>query len=464
MALIQCPGCGRNISDKALKCPGCGWMSGLGTKAQKSEEPFSDIQQLKIGKELKQVRQEKELLEKRVAELENRIPEIIDNTDYEAIEKLRRENERLKNDYNKLIKEKREFSQNGDVGCNRTFMPFLNKRMIIIGIVSTVIVLIACIVAISIIATKPVVKEELNDQAGGNAAMQSDLKNVSADNLDAADGDNVYNGNLINTHSDLYYEKKGVFRIMLDSAEISDDTEILSLFFKIDNLQEDSGIQIFYNGLYFNGIMIDSSRSLKEVAAGKSAIVEVTMSSQSFLKTNISTIKTIGMEYSTKGSNGEMETYTIENVNVKVDREGSAEQNEITKAPSGLTDEILGQIENTDDSIQDIYVVYTGMENDYSRIILYFKVINDSDEDIGLSYYYNGYMDNVSVKASIMSDFDGYIPSGKAAVIKAVFERDFILKNVGDIVNEVEISLENTDSNFAFSVLFEDLAIDVNEE
>lgn len=88
MALIQCPGCGRNISDKALKCPGCGWMSGLGTKVQKSEEPFSAIQQLKIGKELKQVRQEKELLEKRVAELENRIPEIIDNTDHEAIEKL----------------------------------------------------------------------------------------------------------------------------------------------------------------------------------------------------------------------------------------------------------------------------------------------------------------------------------------------------------------------------------------
>lgn len=42
MALIKCPKCGREISDKAKKCVGCGWKVKLGAINLKEDPTISD--------------------------------------------------------------------------------------------------------------------------------------------------------------------------------------------------------------------------------------------------------------------------------------------------------------------------------------------------------------------------------------------------------------------------------------
>lgn len=143
MALINCPRCGRQISDRARKCPGCDWVPG----SQPEEENVSKqesrgvyevdtnnieikklrnekielrkkVQELQshnaqlsmvvkngdikmqevIGRlqdEKKQIVAEKELIAQKLHEIENQAPQIVDNTDYETIRKQQRELEIL---------------------------------------------------------------------------------------------------------------------------------------------------------------------------------------------------------------------------------------------------------------------------------------------------------------------------------------------------------------------------------
>ena len=39
MALIQCPKCGKAISDKAKRCVGCGWEANLSILNEKKASP-----------------------------------------------------------------------------------------------------------------------------------------------------------------------------------------------------------------------------------------------------------------------------------------------------------------------------------------------------------------------------------------------------------------------------------------
>ena len=41
MALIKCPKCGKEISDKAKQCVGCGWKVNLGMLNTKEDETVS---------------------------------------------------------------------------------------------------------------------------------------------------------------------------------------------------------------------------------------------------------------------------------------------------------------------------------------------------------------------------------------------------------------------------------------
>lgn len=107
MALIKCPNCGRDISDKAKKCPGCGWIPGTqtekidisgGTSERESSSPEVN------SNNLEQIKKEKEELERKVSELERIKPTVVDNTDYAAIEKQKQTIRDLQADRDELLK------------------------------------------------------------------------------------------------------------------------------------------------------------------------------------------------------------------------------------------------------------------------------------------------------------------------------------------------------------------------
>ena len=66
MALIKCPKCGKEISDKAKKCVGCGWIVNLSVLSVQKEDgssgdklPRTDI--LDIENERKRILKEAEI-------------------------------------------------------------------------------------------------------------------------------------------------------------------------------------------------------------------------------------------------------------------------------------------------------------------------------------------------------------------------------------------------------------------
>ena len=86
MALIKCSECGKEISDKAKKCIHCGRL--LGTYVKSDVE--TEARNVCLEKENSDLRKE-------IEKIKSAEPEIIDNTDYKAIEELNAEKAALQN-------------------------------------------------------------------------------------------------------------------------------------------------------------------------------------------------------------------------------------------------------------------------------------------------------------------------------------------------------------------------------
>lgn len=110
MALIKCPGCGRDISDKAKKCPGCGWKPGNKKEivTPLHDEGETNTQNIENINELEEEYQKNKQLEDKVIKLESKIIEL-NNADQE-IENLKRLVKKINNEKMSLLEQINEVS------------------------------------------------------------------------------------------------------------------------------------------------------------------------------------------------------------------------------------------------------------------------------------------------------------------------------------------------------------------
>ena len=104
MALIKCPSCGRQISDRARKCPGCGWVPGSQTEEENvSKQESKGVYKIDTNNniEIEKLRNEKNELEKKVQELRSQnaqLSTVVKNGDtkmQEVIGKLQDEKKQI---------------------------------------------------------------------------------------------------------------------------------------------------------------------------------------------------------------------------------------------------------------------------------------------------------------------------------------------------------------------------------
>ncbi len=104
MALIKCPKCGKEISDKAKKCIHCGCIMETYIKCNLK----SDVVNAQLEKENDDLRKE-------IERLKNAEPQIIDNTNYKAIDELNAEKAELQNRIVELENTQNKVSSNDNI-------------------------------------------------------------------------------------------------------------------------------------------------------------------------------------------------------------------------------------------------------------------------------------------------------------------------------------------------------------
>lgn len=108
MALIKCPKCGKEISDKAKKCIHCGCIMEIYMKSDVESEAKNA-----------QLEKENDDLRKEIEKLKNVEPKIIDNTNYKAIDELNAEKAALQNRIIELESTQNKESSNDNISDDK---------------------------------------------------------------------------------------------------------------------------------------------------------------------------------------------------------------------------------------------------------------------------------------------------------------------------------------------------------
>lgn len=219
MALIKCPSCEKDISDRAKKCPGCGWVNGSNIDKNVPKEADSNLKVIENDTELEKILQKNQQLENEIYKLQNKIVELssatqdtqnlkklvvklngekldlekqlkeeldkksagIDKTDYELIQKLKAENELLLNDNLKLQNEntnlvnlKKDPSIDNILNISINIM--MKRKYLILGLAGMLLIIVSILCVYGYVSTV-ILRNELS------------MSNfATANNKEAADG------------------------------------------------------------------------------------------------------------------------------------------------------------------------------------------------------------------------------------------------------------------------------------
>lgn len=268
MALITCPKCGRNISDKANKCPGCGWIPGS---------------------------------KREVVTLNEKEPIVIDKTDYETIKKLQIENEALRKRNQKLQEENTELISNNEnqIFSDNSEKPnniIVKRKDLILGLVG-ILIIAAVALCMDGFITKNIAQKEFQNFASMpdvEVAEEQPVNEAEIEENKPDDGqedvaneteqpkeNDVSNKEPIEVttfepktdgynQGDVIYEMNGV-SVIYESCEITDETTDFS--FKCINNGTET-YKVYAENIAINRVMMEKYFWTDNITAGNQGKLE----------------------------------------------------------------------------------------------------------------------------------------------------------------------------------------------
>lgn len=434
MALINCPQCGRQISDKAKKCPGCGWIPGtkieekvdkvqvqeksvkndtenlvLENLKQENSKLEKEIQKLQpqntqlnacmkdgekrmqeiiaeLQEKNKQITSEKNQLVQKVYQLENQSPKIVDNTDYKTIDQQKEVIARLQKQINDLEKSLSEAASKEPEIIDKTDYALIES-------------------------------------------LKNDLEAIKTEKLEL--------------------EKKLQNKNKAEGFATSQDLE--------------SNVNRLLKKIIIIMAVVVASLTLIGITIAR-------LNTSTKMTASVGTTNTAMSEaYDNKKNEVSDEESTTEN-----DIDASEEAEDTTDIESDASvetvenksyeGELIGQIINGTDELDGITCSYMGISYSSDPYLgFYIRITNNSGKDITFDYPKTYYMNN-NVVYGIIADFHEEIQDGRSSTMDVWFEKSDIKMTVGDVINDFEIECENPNTNEKFSVLFNGIDIDINEE
>jgi len=440
MALISCPQCGRQISDKAKKCPGCGWIPGIKVEEKVTKVPVQEEKTVKNDTRdlvLENLKQEKGKLEKEIQKLQSQNTQLntcMKNGEkrmQEIIAELQEKNKQVTFTKDQLAQKVYQLQNQAPKFVDNTdYKTIDQQKEIIAGL-----------------------QKQINDLEKSLSEAAS-KESESIDKTDYAMIDSLKNE--------------------LEALK----TEKLELEKKLQNKNKAEGF------VTSQDLENNTDRLLKKIIIIMAAVVAsltligiaiARLNTPTKMTASVGTTDTAVSEASDNKENEvSAEESTTEENSIENNTDVSEETEDVTDNESAdsvervenksYEGELIGQIINGTDELDGITCSYMGVSsNTGSYIDLDFRITNNSGKDIVFDYKKNYYMNNNVVYVAA-SNLHEEIQNGRSSTLDIMFEKRDVEMTVGDVINDFEIECENPDTDEKFSILFNGINIDVNEE
>ena len=124
--------------------------------------------------------------------------------------------------------------------------------------------------------------------------------------------------------------------------------------------------------------------------------------------------------------------------------------------------EPVGTIDDASkDYLQNIVFTYVGQKNSSGWIHLFFRITNNSTNDVNINYYRSIYVNNNLVSMDFCESYSKNIPSGKSNVLDAVYKKAEFELSAGNKINSIEMNWYDEDNDRDINVTFENLNVSI---
>ena len=113
------------------------------------------------------------------------------------------------------------------------------------------------------------------------------------------------------------------------------------------------------------------------------------------------------------------------------------------------------------DYLQNIVFTYVGQKNSSGWIHLFFRITNNSTNDVNINYYRSIYVNNNLVSMDFCESYSKNIPSGKSNVLDAVYKKAEFELSAGNKINSIEMNWYDEDNDRDINVTFENLNVSI---
>lgn len=334
MALIKCPKCGREISDKAKKCVGCGWKVKLGAITLKEDSTISDnsLQKEKLTNE-----SVKAMVDQKQKELEleykKREEELAQQR--ESLEMAQQEIERTKKEQTPELPR--------DVPAEKKNLSNIN---LLLFMVATILIMLCFMLIVwRKLDSFSLEIEHLASKSQTESEMQIDeTENVPNEELDVIAEENLqedYDNELIpapideidnseenvieqemkkgNDNEEIIMNEGNDSRIQIsyDSCKISRYTELV---FTIKNVSDENMIVSVNSYQYINDVAVKNFGTIEynsDIPAGKATIVNYTFDTEDVSFADINKIEFVCK--SSNGTDAEIESsFIFDNLDINI--------------------------------------------------------------------------------------------------------------------------------------------------
>lgn len=438
MALISCPKCGRQISDKAKKCPGCGWIPGTKVDEKVDKVPVQEENPAKDDTRdlaLENLKQENSKLEKEIQKLQSQNAQLnvsMKNGEkrmQEIIAELQERNKQVASEKDELVQKVYQLEkQSLKIVDNTDHKTIDQQKEIIAGL-----------------------QKQINDLEKSLSESASKEPEI-IDKTDYALIDSLKNDLEAIKTEKLDLEKKLQNKNKAEGFVTSQDLE--------------NNIKRLLKKIII--IMVAAVASLTLIGI---AIARLTTPAEA--KVSIDAIDTAVSEaYDNKENEVSDEESTTEENTTENDTDTSEETEDVTEDESAdstetaenksYEGELIGEFKNKPSELDGVTCSYMGMGWLAGWLELDFRITNNSGKDILFDYDRTDYMNNNAVY-EIGNNFQEDISNGKSSTLKLYFKEDDVRMNVGSTINDFEIEYKNPDTEEKFSILFNGINIDVDE-
>lgn len=125
--------------------------------------------------------------------------------------------------------------------------------------------------------------------------------------------------------------------------------------------------------------------------------------------------------------------------------------------------ETIGVVDNLPENLKNVVFTYAGDSKGATIWNLYFRVTNNSDHDININYYKQGYVDNNAITIAYADNYNSIIPAGKSTILKAAYKMDDLEIITDGKIDKLEIKWYDEDSEEDIYVTYENVNLDLSK-